>query len=320
VDGFRLDVAAEIGLGFWRDYRQFVKNINPEAYLLGEVWWEQWPDKLLDPEPYMKGDVFDAVMNYRWFRAARHFFAQAPHEIPVSEFVDSLKSFTGNISDHHNYAMMNTASSHDAPRVSTSLYNQNKYKFDSRPLANNNYKIDKPDQQTIETLKLLLVHQFSYIGAPHIWAGDEMGMWGADDPDTRKPLIWPDYNFENETFHPFNKERPKNEVKFDTVLFNFYRKLISIRKSYPLLSNGKLDYVVIDDTNKILAFSRYNELSEVIAIFNTSEETRYLNIPVKYNHSYRDILSEITIDSTGNRTVGLSLAGRKAALITINGL
>ena len=44
VDGFRLDVAEMVPLGFWRDYRRFVRSINPEAYLVGEVWWEQWPD------------------------------------------------------------------------------------------------------------------------------------------------------------------------------------------------------------------------------------------------------------------------------------
>ena len=74
VDGYRLDVAAETPLGFWRDFRKHVRSISADAFLVGEVWWEEWPDKLLDPEPYLKGDVFDAVMNYRWFRAARHFF------------------------------------------------------------------------------------------------------------------------------------------------------------------------------------------------------------------------------------------------------
>ena len=49
VDGFRLDVAEMVPLGFWRDYRRFVRSINPEAYLVGEVWWEKWPDTHLRP-------------------------------------------------------------------------------------------------------------------------------------------------------------------------------------------------------------------------------------------------------------------------------
>jgi cyclomaltodextrinase len=127
VDGFRLDVAAELPLGFWREYRKIVRAINPDAYLLGEVWWEKWPDKLLDPEVYLRGDIFDAVMNYRWYRAARHFFNAAPDAIPVSEFVDSLNRFRSNISPQHTYAMMNLNGSHDAPRVLTSLFNKNAY-------------------------------------------------------------------------------------------------------------------------------------------------------------------------------------------------
>src|SRR6185503_10456443 len=56
VDGFRLDVAEMVPLGFWRDYRAFVRSINPEAYLVGEIWWEKWPDKLYDPAPWVQGD------------------------------------------------------------------------------------------------------------------------------------------------------------------------------------------------------------------------------------------------------------------------
>ena len=51
IDGFRLDVAEMVPLGFWREYRRFVRSINPEAYLVGEVWWEKWPDRMYDPAP-----------------------------------------------------------------------------------------------------------------------------------------------------------------------------------------------------------------------------------------------------------------------------
>lgn len=57
VDGFRLDVAEMVPLGFWRDYRKFVRGINPEAYLVGEVWWETWPDRMYDPAPWLDDNV-----------------------------------------------------------------------------------------------------------------------------------------------------------------------------------------------------------------------------------------------------------------------
>ncbi|MEL6659688.1 MAG: alpha-amylase family glycosyl hydrolase [Bacteroidota bacterium] len=212
VDGFRLDVAGELPLGFWREFRQCVRQVNPDAYLLGEIWWKEWPDDLLDPAPFLEGDVFDAVMNYRWYRAARHYFNESPTPIAVSEFVDSLNSFRSNLRQQSNYALMNLTASHDVPRVGTSLFNKNKYKVHVKPNEDSSYKIHKPDQATYDILHLLLIQQFTYVGAPHIWAGDEMGMWGADDPSCRKPLIWPELQFEAEVFHPLGQERPQDQV------------------------------------------------------------------------------------------------------------
>jgi glycosidase len=301
VDGFRLDVAAELPLGFWRDFRKEVRAINTDAYLLGEIWWEQWPDKLLDPKPVLEGDIFDAVMNYRWYRAARRFFGKAPKATLPSEFVDSLKSFSSNLRPQNNYAMMNLAASHDSPRLSTSLYNDSlKYKYMTEPSSNENYKINKPDNTTRTRQKLLLAHQYTYIGAPHIWAGDEMGMWGADMGDTRKPLIWENYEFEPEVIHPLGHERSEDEVKFDRALFNYYKKLIDIRKRYDVLNNGKIEFVLIDDENATLAYSRFDESNEVITVFNNSTAPKTIQIPLKLDVKYAQILGNHSIIQNGN--------------------
>lgn len=314
VDGFRLDVAAEMPLGFWRDYRKFVRNINPEAYLLGEVWWEEFPDKLLDPKPYLEGDIFDAVMNYRWYRAARNFFGQAPKEISVSEFVDSLKSFSGNLRKGNNYAMMNLASSHDSPRVLTSMFNKNMYKFNAAPAPDRDYKIHKPDAETFQSLYLLLAQQFTYFGSPHIWAGDEMGMWGSDDPECRKPLMWADYKFEPETRHPFGKERPKDEVKFNQKHFEIYQKLIKIRKENPVLVWGDIDYILIDDKNKVLSYSRLDEENEAIAIFNTNTKTQKVKLSTKTATKFKDVLSGVQISQNGKEIIA-EIPARTAVIL-----
>ena len=315
VDGFRLDVAAEIGLGFWRDYREFVRSVNPDAYLVGEVWWEAWPDKLLDPEPFLQGDVFDAIMNYRWYRAARHFFAEAPDNIPASVLVDSLQRFRSNINDKNDFAMMNLTASHDTPRVLTSLFNPKPYKFNTSVQSDENYKIHKPDERTHETLRLLLAQQFTYIGAPHIWSGDEMGMWGADDPSTRKPLIWPDYEYESETAHPLGKDRPTDPVKFDEDLFTYYQTLIRIRHEHPALVHGEIEYVVIDDANDVLAYSRVHKGREVIAVFNASEEAKTVQVPVKASGTYEDALSNATVVSGAAGVLQVGIPGRRAAVL-----
>ena len=296
VDGYRLDVAVEVPLGFWREYRKVVRDINPDAYLLGEVWWQEWPDKLLDPEPYLKGDIFDAPMNYRWYRAARHFFNASPTEIPVSEFVDSLNSFRSNIRDVNDYAMMNLTASHDAPRVLTSLFNKNMYKYNSNPSEGNNYKIHKPDKETYRTLRLLLAHQYTYIGAPAIWGGDEMGMWGSDDPSCRKPLIWPDYEFDNETVGLAGFDRPEDEVKFNEELFSYYQSMTQLRKENPVLINGDIDFIMVDDQNRILGYSRFNDDTEVICLFNTSGEDATFSISSRYVSELEDYLTGDAVD------------------------
>ena len=124
VDGFRLDVADVVPLGFWRDYRRFVRSINPEAYLVGEVWWEKWPDRLWDPAPWLKGDVFDAVMNYRWYTPTRSFFGGAPRALSASRYAAAWTRSTPALPRRTSRAMMNLTASHDTPRFGTAIYNR----------------------------------------------------------------------------------------------------------------------------------------------------------------------------------------------------
>ncbi|MFT6267964.1 MAG: glycosidase [Alphaproteobacteria bacterium] len=280
VDGFRLDAAAELPLGFWRDYRTFVKSINPEAYLVGEIWWGKWPDELFDPKPVLQGDVFDAVMNYRWYKTARQYFGKAPNAITPAQFVSELSALTSNIGDDYNYAMMNMSASHDSPRLLTSLFNDNKYKFNAKAAANENYKIHKPDAKTINTAKLLLAHQFTYIGAPQIWAGDEMGMWGSDDPHNRKPLIWPEYSFENESGHPLGNTRPSDEVNFNQALFEYYQFLVNLRRGNPVLSTGAIEFIEQDERKRLLSYRRYDDGGEsAYIVFNTGRKRQQIILP-----------------------------------------
>ena len=274
VDGFRLDVAAEIPLGFWRDYRKVVKELNPQAYLIGEVWWKKFPHDLLNPAPYLKGDIFDAVMNYRWYRAARSYFNPAPDSSGSKDLTDSLISFSRNLRYGSSLALMNVSSSHDVPRLSTSLYNNTLYKFDAKVSQNSQYKINKPDAYTRQKQKALLLHQFTYVGAPQIYGGDEMGMWGADDPDNRKPLIWPELNFEKEAKHPLDLPRPGDVVVFDSTLFNYYRDLISMRRRYQALQKGKLEFLRDFEKQGLLVYERTWEEEHLLCIFNNTAQPK----------------------------------------------
>jgi glycosidase len=317
VDGYRLDVSGEMPLGFWREYREHVRSINPNAYLMGEIWWEEWPDKLLDPEPFLRGDVFDAVMNYRWYKAARQFFNASPVEIPASALVDSLNTYRSNIRTANNYAMMNYIGGFDTPRILTSLFNKNKYKYYCKVHEDPNYKIHKPDEATYQMLKLLLAQQYTYIGAPHIWQGDEMGMWGADDPSCRKPMIWPDMTFEDEVAHPTGQERPVDKVVFNQDVFSYFQKLIRIRKENPVLIHGDIEFIKVDNENKVLAYSRFAEDDKIIAVFNANDSAQEISIPVKSSKEYLDLLQGIAVVSNKSE-ITFQLPARSAAILKMN--
>jgi cyclomaltodextrinase / maltogenic alpha-amylase / neopullulanase len=292
VDGFRLDVAGEIPMGFWREYRKVVRLVNPEAYLVGEIWWLEWPDKLLDPAIYLAGDQFDAIMNYRWYRVARGFFGQAEPILTPTSFVSEIGRIDKGINQSNLDGMMNVAATHDSPRLSTSLYNKTMDKYNAKPSENPDYKINKPDQLTRREQILLLVHQFTFIGAPHIWNGDEVGMWGADDPDCRKPVVWNDITYEDEkTAYDPSKTRTIDKVSPDTALLTIYKRLTRMRKDNPVLSYGDLNFIVANDQKMILAYSRSMGKEEIVVIFNRSGKEEPLFVPVQNKGTFTDILS-----------------------------
>ncbi len=290
IDGFRLDVAEMVPLGFWRDYRRFVRSINPQAYLVGEVWWEAWPDRMMDPAPWLRGDVFDAVMHYRWYMPTRSFFAKAPPYLTASAYVAHLDSIEADLGTAFRKAMMNLTASHDAPRFATSVYNPGPYKYGVHPRGNPDYKIDRPDERARQVQRLILVQQFTYVGAPHLWNGDEVGMWGADDPDCRKPLVWDDLAYEDEATHPFGKPRRRDAVAPDTALRSFYRELIALRKRHVrLFVDGAVRYLLADDARGLLAYERSLGDERAVVAFNPSAKPHTLTLDAQPGR-YRDAL------------------------------
>ena len=120
---------------------------------------------------------------------------------------------------------------------------------------------------------MILVQQFTYIGAPHVWYGDEVGMWGGDDPDPRKPMVWSDLEYENEATHPMGRPRQPDLVEPDMRLFALYQDLISLRNdNLRLFVDGDLEWLVEDDANGLLAYRRVLGDEMALILFNTSED------------------------------------------------
>lgn len=288
IDGIRLDVADQIGLDFWREYRTFVKSVKPDAYIVGEIWWQEWPDLFMNPADYCQGDMFDAVMHYQIYRPARYFFAETDFKINAQQFKDSLLFHLGRLKFENQLVQMNVASSHDTPRLLTCFANPNKYKYQATPFDDVNYNTSIPSEAVFQRVNLYRMFQFTIPGAPHIWNGDEMGMTGADDPDCRKPLWWPEYKFDLEKTHPKRVgDITPVEPKFNQQTFNQLKKLAAIRKSHRALNEGQL--IFLHAEGELLVYKRMLENQEIWVAFNLGKQTVKYDLPL--NQTFEDLMN-----------------------------
>jgi glycosidase len=302
ADGYRLDVADHIGLKFWREFRKEVRSIKSDAYLVGEIWWQKWPEEFMDPTPYTSGDVFDAVMFYHVYRPARYFFAKTDFEIDAKQFKDSLEFQWNRVSPATRDAMMNVSSSADAPRLLTDFFNPSKYKKATKPGDDPKYKTGKPDEESYRRLKLYLMHAFTNRGAPHVYNGEELGMWGSDDPDDRKPLWWQEFSFKPENRNNFQSgSAAYDPVGFNKDLFDFYKKLIAIRNSKPVMIDG--DFKFLTTTGKMLSYARVNNDSEIVVLFNLEKDDREFALP---SNDYVDLMTGKKVTSSTLKLKSLS--------------
>jgi glycosidase len=312
IDGWRLDVAEMVKPAFWREFRRWVREINPEAYLTGEVWWEDWPsNKMFNPEPWLRGDMFDAVMNYRWSEAVMRFFIDRDRKISASDFDRRLARLRADLAEDVNHVLMNLMDSHDTDRLASQIVNPD-LPFDHlrSPKDNEGYDVRKPVEEERAVQKLIVTFQMTYVGAPMVYYGDEAGMWGGDDPDCRKPMVWPDLRYEPEIHHPFGKPRPRDEVVFDRELFETYRKLIAIRRAHPALKYGDYRTLLADDDRDLFAFERSEDDDRVIVLLNNDSRDHDVRLP-ELAGKWTDLLSGREVDLAG----AVSTAAKQAMIL-----
>lgn len=282
IDGWRLDVAYDVGHPFWKDWRTWVRSINPNAYLTAEL-----VDPIEKTRPYLKGDEFDATMNYNFAFILHDFFVQDTSASTVTEFDRKLKELREAFGEGVAFNMQNLMNSHDATRLASAVANPDGKKFGdwgkyfnwSQKSNNKNYNARKPTPEQRKKQKLIVAFQMLYLGSPMFFYGDEAGMWGANDPDCRKPMVWPDKKYDAETFNPDQSTHPPDEVVFDRDLFDWYKKFIGLRRQYKSISLGNYTTLAIDDEKKMYAFSRKLGKEEVIVIVNRSDK------PLLFTHA-----------------------------------
>ncbi len=280
IDGWRLDVAEKVGLPFWREFRMWVREINPDAYLVGEVWWEDWRSgKMFNAAPWLEGDVFDAVMNYRLVRDAGLFFKVKKDKITATEFSKRIAVQLSEYRDDANRVLMNMMGSHDTDRLASQVVNADtRYDQNTGVQDNRQYDVRKPNSVELRTEKLMLLFQMTYLGAPVVYYGDEAGMWGADDPDCRKPMLWTDMKFKDEKAHPFGKKRNADKNAFDADLFKYYQQLIALRKKHPAFTWGDINMFLTEDEKDVIGFTRMYTGSRVAVVINNSPKQQSVTV------------------------------------------
>jgi cyclomaltodextrinase / maltogenic alpha-amylase / neopullulanase len=270
IDGWRLDVADMVQQSFWREFRIWVKEINPNAYITGEIWWDDWDNnKMMNASPWFDGKTFDAVMNYRFTKAVKNFVSDEKMETTSEEFINAINQIRTNYPKENYSGIMNLMGSHDTERFASLTVNPDTWydHFKRDPISN----IRKPNEDERKKQHLMIGLQMTLPGAPMIYYGDEAGMWGGDDPDCRKPMTWSEMNFDDEIGSPSGKERPHDKVAFDSILFSWYQKLIQIRKNNRELSIGELKFTSFNNENKTLVFKRtFDEGITFVAINNSN--------------------------------------------------
>lgn len=295
IDGWRLDVAFCIKHQFWKDWRKHVKSINPEAYLTAEL--VKPPEEV---KPYLGGDEFDGEMNYNFaFTCAEYFFNPGNIRINTKEFDKRLKELREMYPAGVAYVSQNLFGSHDTNRIGSHIVNRgngnyrdwHNYIRISKAIENPRYSPRKPDVEDVALQKLFIIFQMTYVGAPMIYYGDEAGMWGANDPCCRKPMVWDDIEYASEVYNPDGTKHEPDKVKFNYDLFNHYKKLIDIRNKYKALQLGDFKTLTIDDEKDLYAFQRTYEDETVIVILNNSNIEHDYIIEYKSMDAWVDVLN-----------------------------
>lgn len=275
IDGWRLDVAAEVPLLFWEEFRGWVKGINPNAYLTGEIWWDDFNTfTFRNAQPWL-GNAFDAVMNYRFGDAVFQFFNQ-PQAITATQFARQLTAMHRDYGYERCLELQNLFGSHDTARLGSAVVNpQYRQDHGAGVQHNRSYDIRKPNASEKQRWKQMVAFQFLMPGAPYVYYGDEVGMWGADDPDCRKPMIWHDLKYADERADPHGRPRPVDTVSTDNDLLDFYRGWTHRRRELAVLRRGDFKVVLAEDSRRLLAFRRSLDGRELLAVFNpTSTDVR----------------------------------------------
>ena len=250
IDAWRLDVANEPPLDFWRKFRKWAKDVNPDVYILGEVWYNS--------SLYLNGDTFDGVMNYTLRDCLINSIKNNWNAVKVEQELGRYLLLYNNPIKR---GMFNLLGSHDTPRILTEFDNNiDKYKIAYRLL-------------------------FHMLGSVCIYYGDEIGMTGAHDPGCRKCMEW-------------------DTSKWNKDIYETFKKLIVMRKNYPLLTNSEFKFINEENQKEIfkseknrelVGFELYRKENKIWCIANLTNKVQKVELS---NKKWFDIFNQKFVGTT----------------------
>lgn len=258
ADGWRLDVAADLGYSneynhiFWENFRKAVKSANPQALILAEHYG--------DPGEWLQGDEWDSVMNYDAFMEPLTWFLTGMEKHSderrtdlwgnADNFVNTMNHFMASMLTSSLQVAMNELSNHDH----------------SRFLTRTNHIVGRVAQLgskaaeegiNLAVMREAVAVQMTWVGAPTVYYGDEAGVCGFTDPDSRRTYPWGQENRE---------------------LVEFHKEMIRIHKREKPLRTGSLK--MLSWSSNVLAYARFQEGEQIIVVLNNSKELKEVTIPV----------------------------------------
>lgn len=220
ADGFRLDVADELPDAFIAALKKRIRQIKPDALLMGEV-WEDASNKIAynTRRRYFIDGELDSIMNYPFRTAILNFLRGTDDGSGLKQTVMTVLE---NYPAHVAACNMNLLGTHDTPRILTALVDD--YDGPREELAK---RCLSPEQKALALRRLLLatVLQFCLPGSPSVYYGDEALMEGGKDPFNRRPYPW---GSEDET------------------LLSHFRQLGQLRKKNAALRLGETEFFLAE--------------------------------------------------------------------------
>ena len=336
IDGWRLDVPNCLeNQNFWNEWREVVKGSKKDSYITAELWGNASGD-------INGGNKFDTVMNYEWLKTVIGFFINQSREggvrykLKAQDFFNELREKRTWYPYQALQASQNLNGSHDTDRLYSRIVNdvvgrnleegkqlEKGYNGIRPDLASNyhpNTTIDWRNSpiKPKDILKLISIFQMTYIGAPMLFYGDEVGMWGATDPYCRKPMLWKEFLYDNEKNPSHINQNEVYSQKVDSDLFEWYKKLIRIRLENKTLVYGKFREIFADNERDVIAYERVIEDQSIIVVINNSFNS-WENVEFETNYQderFIDLVTEGRTFRTGsNGKIKLDLKAKEGLIL-----